>query len=612
MKARAQKQTQPQRDALFHHNLRLRHASAKQVERGAPRVNVEGREVGPGAFAPTLFAHDFSRTPAYATAPLSLQAKLMVNTPGDSYEQQADLIADQVMQISKTTAAPTHVQRLCSGCEADKKEREDDPTLRKTLGKGDEDDEMLALLLPARAAGSVDSGPAREEKVAKRGVGILRKRSAPETTDESEASIAPPVLQQVLRSGGQPLEHGTRAFMEARFGHDFSRVRVHTDRDAVASATSLQALAYTVGQDIVFGRGQYEPGSERGKRLLAHELTHVIQQGSAAPLRQIAFGTQTATQVEQQGEGSSDMQARAVAPTRSSAEREAQSVSNAVAEGRPLPGPVSAQSSGMVQRSLFGDIAGTLIGVGVGAGLGFLIGGPIGAVVGGILGGVAGFAIARLLSGGISTSVAEDGVPSHALGACSWGLTFPETVDETVVAVKSGATWKADPTALKGHYSKQTRLLPGQTEVTGPSGNTTAANYCAQVGELGRLGDCPGGAWYMLSAVVAHENVHAAHFNPALKAAAPNIKTDFNAVTVPDAPGKTAATALTELKALPAYATAKGNMQPRWLTQVLALAANDHNGPAAAAEHKIVDPMIKNICNHAKANKWAACADCPP
>jgi hypothetical protein len=153
--------------------------------------------------------------------------------------------------------------------------------------------------------------------------------------------------------------------------------------------------------------------------------------------------------------------------------------------------------------------------------------------------------------------------------------------------------------------------LPTESEVTGPSGNTTAGNFCAQVGELSRLGDCPGGAWYMLSAVVAHEDVHAVHFQPALADAAGDIQSDFNAVTVPDTAGKTAATALTDLQALPAYTAAKAKMQSRWLTEVLKAAADDHKGPAAAAEHTVVDPMIKTICDHAKANTWGACANCP-
>jgi hypothetical protein len=88
-------------------------------------------------------------------------------------------------------------------------------------------------------------------------------------------------LAGVLRSPGQPLERPVRTAMEHRFGHAFSDVRVHTDGEAARSAADAQALAYTSGRNIVFAQGQYSPGSEAGKRLLAHELAHVIQQRSS-------------------------------------------------------------------------------------------------------------------------------------------------------------------------------------------------------------------------------------------------------------------------------------------------------------------------------------------
>jgi Domain of unknown function (DUF4157) len=92
----------------------------------------------------------------------------------------------------------------------------------------------------------------------------------------------PPIVHEVLSSSGQPLDGGTRAFMEPRFGHDFSQVRVHTDARAAESARAVNALAYTVGRDVVFGEGQYTPGAREGRGLLAHELTHVLQQTRSA------------------------------------------------------------------------------------------------------------------------------------------------------------------------------------------------------------------------------------------------------------------------------------------------------------------------------------------
>ncbi len=95
--------------------------------------------------------------------------------------------------------------------------------------------------------------------------------------------VVPGVVHEVLRSPGQALDGGARAFMEPRFGRDFSQVRIHTDARAAASAAAVNARAYTVGRDIVFAGGAYRPGTPEGRTLLAHELAHVAQQqGSAA------------------------------------------------------------------------------------------------------------------------------------------------------------------------------------------------------------------------------------------------------------------------------------------------------------------------------------------
>ena len=95
-------------------------------------------------------------------------------------------------------------------------------------------------------------------------------------------SAAPPVVARVVSSPGTSLESATRLSMEQHFGHDFSAVRVHTDAQAAQSAESVEALAYTVGTNLVFGRGQYAPATSAGQHLLAHELTHVLQQTAGA------------------------------------------------------------------------------------------------------------------------------------------------------------------------------------------------------------------------------------------------------------------------------------------------------------------------------------------
>lgn len=102
--------------------------------------------------------------------------------------------------------------------------------------------------------------------------GMTLQRRAPNQTEPTEV---PPIVHEVLRSPGWPLDAATRAFFEPRFGHDFSQVRVHTDSRAAESARAMSALAYTVGRDIVFDVG---PGTSAGNRLLAHELTHAVQQ----------------------------------------------------------------------------------------------------------------------------------------------------------------------------------------------------------------------------------------------------------------------------------------------------------------------------------------------
>jgi hypothetical protein len=116
----------------------------------------------------------------------------------------------------------------------------------------------------------------REECESCRQVKALRRRAG-----GAEPAAVPPVVYDVLRSPGCPLDRDARALMEPRFGHDFSRVRIHNDARAASAARAANAHAFTVGQDIVFDRGQFDTGSKAGQQLLAHELTHTLQQRSA-------------------------------------------------------------------------------------------------------------------------------------------------------------------------------------------------------------------------------------------------------------------------------------------------------------------------------------------
>jgi Domain of unknown function (DUF4157) len=109
----------------------------------------------------------------------------------------------------------------------------------------------------------------------------LQKTAGNATVTAALEEQDPSLVKDVVNSGGgSPLAGDTREFMESRLGADFSDVRVHTDSKASESARSVQAHAYTVGNDVVFQSGKYEPESDSGKRMLAHELTHVVQQRS--------------------------------------------------------------------------------------------------------------------------------------------------------------------------------------------------------------------------------------------------------------------------------------------------------------------------------------------
>lgn len=122
-------------------------------------------------------------------------------------------------------------------------------------------------------------------------IGKSAPRAAPgRQPSDADSDRVPSVVHEVLRSPSEPLEHETRTSMEQRFGHDFSAVRVHTDARAAESARAVEAMAYTVGPHIVFGQGTYQPGTQAGVHLLAHELTHVVQQAGGAPPSTLRLG----------------------------------------------------------------------------------------------------------------------------------------------------------------------------------------------------------------------------------------------------------------------------------------------------------------------------------
>jgi Domain of unknown function (DUF4157) len=186
-----------------------------------------------------------------------LQAKLEVSQPGDVFEQEADRVADEVMrpaaaEAARTSSAPPSpppIQRLCSEC----KEEEAGTLARQQDEPRPQDEE-----------------------------GALEAKELP----GKQPQVSPPLEARIasLRTGGEPLAARERGFFEPRFGSDFSGVRVHADSQAGEVARAVEARAFTTGRHVFFGSGQYAPGDEAGRRLLAHELTHVVQQGGGERL----------------------------------------------------------------------------------------------------------------------------------------------------------------------------------------------------------------------------------------------------------------------------------------------------------------------------------------
>jgi len=206
------------------------------------------------------WGHNFSKVRVSAP-PMQIQPKLTVNQPGDQYEQEADRVAEEVMQIPDffggaiSTGGLPNVQKKCAACES---------------------------------GGGLCSNCAEEEKRLQRTslattiTPLIQREDAGVSHKCSQVSPQVAANINALRGGGQPLPLSLRAFFEPRFGVDFSDVRVHTDARATELASSVNARAFTVGRDIVFGDREYAPENSSGKRLIAHELTHVMQQADGS------------------------------------------------------------------------------------------------------------------------------------------------------------------------------------------------------------------------------------------------------------------------------------------------------------------------------------------
>lgn len=248
-------------------------------------------------------------SPARDKAPSGVQFKLEVNKPGDKFEQEADKMANRVMRMP-TPPAIAKDDRLQRAPEEKIKKREEEkifkaPQVEEKVQKAEDNRLQKA---PAdekpqrREEEKIFKAPAPEEKVQKAEDDKIRKAPAPDEKLQrsAEGGASPAVASNVQSAihgkltGGEPLSGDVRSHMEPRFNADFSNVRVHKDQESASLSNQLSARAFTYQNHIFFSRNQYQPGSSEGQHLLAHELTHTIQQGhSVQRSRQVSTTTST-------------------------------------------------------------------------------------------------------------------------------------------------------------------------------------------------------------------------------------------------------------------------------------------------------------------------------
>lgn len=238
---------------------------------------------------------------------LSFQAKLTVGSPDDPLEDEADAMADRVMRMpeetfirKKSNSTPviqreadeeeqvmmktgeTFLQKKCAACDEEENiqrvEEENEPIQRKQ--------ETGETFLQKKCAACEEEEKVQretdEEEIQRKTAPFIQKKEdgSGVTSDAVASGI------NASRGSGSAMDSGTKTFMESRFGADFSGVNIHTGSNAAGLSRELNAKAFTVGNDIYFNEGQYNPSSDSGKHLLAHELTHTIQQGASAMVQQ--------------------------------------------------------------------------------------------------------------------------------------------------------------------------------------------------------------------------------------------------------------------------------------------------------------------------------------
>ncbi|MGH2459155.1 MAG: DUF4157 domain-containing protein, partial [Chloroflexota bacterium] len=212
-----------------------------------------------------------------------IQMQLAIGRPGDAFEREADSVAQRV--TTRPEAAPPTISRLPPRLSLAAQREEDE--LSGDLLIGSEAGEQSEPVQRACAECSGGTGlcptcAARQAGLSGSGAGMTVAQPRRRMTSDGSSSPARAERDlNALRGGGTPLADEIRRPIEDRLGFDFGDVRIHTDGRAAASAQALEARAYTVGRDVVFGAGEYAPNTTEGQRLLVHELTHVVQQGAA-------------------------------------------------------------------------------------------------------------------------------------------------------------------------------------------------------------------------------------------------------------------------------------------------------------------------------------------
>ncbi len=249
-----------------------------------------GASAGKGtASSPLLTAPPVRRaplpTPIHDFHALPLQAKLEVTPSGDRFEAEADRVADHVMHRDAAQRPPPLISALTGGSIAASLQHgstQQEPAQRAS-GK--------AAAAFGKSAGKTAAHERSEPKLdeEQRGKAGAPKKAAAAQRDAttSDRGFAVPrgtegAIQSMRAGGGAPMSSDVRRFMEDRIGHDLSKVRVHDSPAAHRAAEGLDARAFTVGRDVFFGSGQYTPSTPSGQRLLAHELTHTVQQSGGS------------------------------------------------------------------------------------------------------------------------------------------------------------------------------------------------------------------------------------------------------------------------------------------------------------------------------------------